>query len=157
MIVVLAPQLELVDTKNETTHLYEIICLSDFAAADCRFGASAQTGCVRSTVTLRKSKTSSSFRDGGCDGGGRTSRGTDVNDGTYSPPSALTDFRNDGIITLFLPLAAGGGDDVPPPGEDADVDLSPLMATTGTAAAAVAGTGDAISSVVAAVFFVVAH
>ena len=97
------------------------------------------------------------FGDGGCDGGGRTGRGTDVDDGTYGPPSALVDFRNDGIITLFLPLAAGGGDDVPPPGEDADVDLSPLMATTGTAAAAVAGTGDAISSVVAAVFFVVAH
>ena len=56
------------------------------------------------------------FGDGGCDGGGRTGRGTDVDDGTYGPPSALVDFRNDGIITLFLPLAAGGGDDVPPRG-----------------------------------------
>ena len=56
MIVVLAPQLELGNTKNEITHLFEIIRLSDFAAADCRFGASAQTGCVRSAVTLRKSK-----------------------------------------------------------------------------------------------------
>jgi hypothetical protein len=37
LIVVLAPQLELGDTKNEITQLYEIIFLSDFAAADCHF------------------------------------------------------------------------------------------------------------------------
>jgi hypothetical protein len=42
-------------------------------------------------------------------------------------------------------------------GLNADVDPSPPMATTGTAAAAAAGTGDAILSVVAAVFFCVAH
>ncbi len=37
LIVVLAPQLELGDTKNKITHLCEILCLSDFAAADCHF------------------------------------------------------------------------------------------------------------------------
>ena len=37
LIIVLAPQLKLGDTKNEITHLYEIICLSDFTAADCCF------------------------------------------------------------------------------------------------------------------------
>ena len=36
LIVVLAPQLELGDTRNEITHLYEITCLSDVTAADCR-------------------------------------------------------------------------------------------------------------------------
>jgi hypothetical protein len=43
---VLAPWLVPGDSRNEITHLYKIICLSDFAAADCRFGASARTGCL---------------------------------------------------------------------------------------------------------------
>ena len=58
LIVVLVSWIEPSETRNEINHLYEIICLSDFAAADCRFGASAQTGCLHLTLAMRLRPTS---------------------------------------------------------------------------------------------------
>ena len=46
LIVVLVSWIEPSETRNEINHLYEIICLSDFAAAYCRFGASTRTSCL---------------------------------------------------------------------------------------------------------------
>ncbi len=53
LILVLVPWLKPSETRNEINHLYEIICLSDFAAAYCRFGASARTSCLHLPLAMQ--------------------------------------------------------------------------------------------------------